>query len=451
LTGINNMPMEEHGFDQHHEHEPLPEMAQGAKEPIDQANKALVDALRVSFWLLKLLMIFAVILYLVTGAFQVKPEEVALVQRFGKVLGTGPLERELQPGFHWAWPYPIDHRIVIPKNRRSLNCEFWYMMTEQEKIQGKSATVGASLVPGKDNFVITSDANILHVSLIVYYRVSDAFDYVRCIENADQPEKFKQPESDLINSLACAAVVKTANLFKVDDLLGPMKGTFTSVVKKNLDNAIRATNCGLELEDVLIKSIVPPRQVEQNFNEVRNAAEQMHGAIQVAEGDQNQRLVQTAGSGYQELIKALELEKKYQDTSDPRLAKTRKNVQHLLDQSTGSVQEILAEAKVYRTRVVESAKADAGYLQALLPEYQKNPRVVLSRLLLGTLETSLKNVRKWYLPKNVDQLRMWIDRDPDELKNPVRNQQTVPPADESTQGPPPGPPQGPPPGGPPGS
>jgi membrane protease subunit HflK len=444
------MAMEEH--DKHQIQKTSNQAVSPAVEPeidqsMDEGNKALVDALQVTFKLLKVLMIVAVIWYIAYGAFQVKPEEVALVKRFGKVVGTGE-ERELKQGLHWAWPYPIDDRIIVRKDKRSANVDFWYMMSEQERATGKSLNVGASLSPGIDSFVITGDANILHVGMIIKYRVIDAYEYISNIENAGNPD-VANPEGTLINDLTSAAVIHAAGQFKVDDLLGGKKEAFSSIIKKYLDNSMRQIDCGLQLEDVLISKIEPPRQVVRDFNEVRNAAEQMHGSIQTALGDREQLLTRTAGQGYQDLIDAIQAEKKLEGGKDAaKLAEARKAAEGLLGQSSGSVQEILNTARSYKTSMVEHAKADAERLQALLPEYQKNSKVVLTRLLLSTYETSLKSVRKWYMPNNVYRLRMQIDRDPDEMKYAQQSQQNgqgqYKTSDEYASPPsmPPGPPAG---------
>jgi membrane protease subunit HflK len=414
-----------------------------ADQPMDEANKALVDALRVTFRLLKLLMIAAVVWYFAYGAFQVKPEEVALIKRFGKIVGVGP-DRELKQGLHWAWPYPIDEVIKVRKDKRTTNVDLWYSMTEQERIQGKSLNVGESLVPARDQYVITGDANILHIGLIVKYRVANAYDYVSTIMNADIPDA-DTPETDLIRTLAYNAIIRSAGQFKVDDLLGSQKDSFSRNVKTIMNQSLESTQSGLQLEDVLINKIDPPRQVVANFNEVRNAAEQMHGLIQTAMGDSEQKMTQTAGQGYQELINAIEIEKRLAMKNDPKLPEAKKQVEKLLEQAGGSAREIMEQSLSYRTKMVKSASADAEYLQALLPEYQKNPKVVLTRLLLATFEQTLPTVRKWYMPKDVYRIRMQIDRDPDELKyakpqdaqNQINNdmQQQQP-----MQGPPPGPP-----------
>ncbi len=388
----------------------------------DQASQALVDALQICFKILKWIMVFVVVMFLFSGAFTVKPEEVALVMRFGKVVGTGP-ERELKPGFHVAWPEPIDRVIKIPKETlRSVDCEFWYYLTEQEKLQGKSGRVGASLVPGKDHAVITADANLLHVNMNIKYRIVDAYDYVKNIYGAEHPENI--PEKSLIKCLADEAIIYSAANFKVDDLIGPKKTSFARMVKDYLDRELLSMECGLKLDEVLIPKIEPPRQVVKYFIDVRNAAEEKHAKIQEAIGDETELLTKTAGTGYQELIKALILEQKYEKTNDPKLPEARKRVRELLAQAGGTVQDILADAKIYKTKVVESARADAEYLQALLPRYQESPNVVLTRLLLSTLEKLLPKVRKWYLPEHVDQARFIIDRDPQELKQQLNEQES---------------------------
>lgn len=440
------MVMEEHGKSMIHDelNSEIVSRNVEADPSMDEANKALVDALQVSFKLLKLLMVAALVWYFAYGAFQVKPEEVALIKRFGKIVGIGP-ERELKQGLHWAWPYPVDEIIKVRKDKRTTNADLWFTMTEQERIQGKSLSAGESLIPGRDEYVITGDANILHVSMIVKYRVADAFDYVSNIPNAELPDMVN-PETDLIRALAENAIIRAAGQYKVDDLLGAQKASFSNLVKKIMDESLASARCGLQLEDVLINKIDPPRQVVTNFNEVRNAAEQMHGMIQTAMGDSEQRMTQTAGQGYRELIAALEEEKALTAKNDPALPEAKKQVEQLLEQAGGSVREIMEKSLSYRTKMVKSAQADAEYLQALLPEYQKNPKVVLTRLLLSTLEQTLPTVRKWYMPKDVYRIRMQLDRDPDELRyaqqqpaqDQMMQQQTpmTPPA--GPMGPPPG-------------
>jgi regulator of protease activity HflC (stomatin/prohibitin superfamily) len=57
----------------------------------------------------------------------------------------------------------------------------------------------------------------------------------------------------------------------------------------------------------------------------------------------------------------------------------------------GAAQERIAEARAYRTEVVETAKANAVYLQRLLPEYRKRPELVIQEIYQDAMEYVLNN------------------------------------------------------------
>jgi len=385
-----------------------------SKPGADAASQALVDALKWCFRLLKVIMIIAVVLYLASGVFRVQPDQVALKLRFGEVLGAGP-ERELKSGLHWSFPWPIESKIIVPKGKlRSVTSEFWYKMTEQEKIRGPSKQVGGTLRPGNDHFVLTGDANILHVNATVRYRIIDAYGYVRNISGAEDPSA--EPERDLIVALADTAIIRAAGKFGVDDLLTVKRGEFSTEVQKYLRESLAELDCGLELEDVLIDNIVPPRQVVRYFIEVRHAAEERREKEKVAQGDAVKLLTETAGEGYPDLVEAIERERRLLAGNEAGLEEARKTTVELLNLASGSVQDILSEAKIYREQLEKAAEADAEYLKNLLPEFQKHPRVLVTRLLLDALEDLLGKVRKSYVYGDLREVRVHIDRDPQELE-----------------------------------
>jgi len=388
----------------------------------ETANQALGEALLFSFRILKILMLFAILFYLGSGIIQVKPDEVAVIQRFGKVVVHGPeAGAELKPGAHWSWPWPIDRVIRVQKGKvRTMPAAYWYKESELEKVQGQSARAGASLVPGMDDYILSGDANIFHLKLIVNYVIVDAYNYLRTFEKSElwdpNTNPDIRPELDLIRAMTDSAVLRSAGQFTIDDLLGAQKTRFIILVKQNLRESLRSVEAGLDIQDVLIEQINPPRQVVDSFNAVRGAYEKQQADIDTARGDAAKLMAQTAGSGYQDLVRAMQKVTDLQKSGDAKLPAAREDLRRQLDQAGGSVQEILAEAKVYKNRVVKSAKADSEYLQALLPKYKENPQVVLTRLLLGMLETTLDKVQKWYIPSGVREIRFSIDRDPAELE-----------------------------------
>jgi hypothetical protein len=102
-------------------------------EDLDAAGRSLSDALRISFAILKVIMIVLVVAFLASGFKTVGPDEKALVLRFGKVRGVGQ-EAILGPGAHWVFPYPIDELVRIPveKNINLAINTFWYRETRDD-------------------------------------------------------------------------------------------------------------------------------------------------------------------------------------------------------------------------------------------------------------------------------------------------------------------------------
>src|SRR5687768_16420766 len=76
-------------------------------------SRALSDALRSSFAIVKILMVGLVILFFFSRIFTVPSQERAIILRLGKPVGTGE-QQLLGPGLHWSFPSPIDEVVRIP-------------------------------------------------------------------------------------------------------------------------------------------------------------------------------------------------------------------------------------------------------------------------------------------------------------------------------------------------
>ena len=92
-------------------------------EQFDAASKSLTDALRLSFAILKVIMVILIVLFLTSGFFQVEPGEEAIVLRLGKIReltkpGMDTPQKVLLEGFWWTWPAPISEVVKIPSNKK---------------------------------------------------------------------------------------------------------------------------------------------------------------------------------------------------------------------------------------------------------------------------------------------------------------------------------------------
>ncbi|HEX7010798.1 MAG TPA: hypothetical protein VF184_12515, partial [Phycisphaeraceae bacterium] len=98
----------EHGHDHH-------------LEELDPAQQSLSDALRVSFLILKAVMVVLLVLYLFSGVFSVtEGQEQAVRLRFGRIVGR-PGQQVYERGWHLGLPYPIERVIKVPVAPRQVS------------------------------------------------------------------------------------------------------------------------------------------------------------------------------------------------------------------------------------------------------------------------------------------------------------------------------------------
>ena len=92
----------------------------------------------------------------------------------------------------------------------------------------------------------------------------------------------------------------------------------------------------------------------------------------------------------------------------------------VLSQLKGTSQEKLADARAYRMRVVETARANAEYLAKMLPQYKKRPELVLQKIYQDAIGEVMENVdEKIFIQpsiSNKQDLRIWISKEPKKLE-----------------------------------
>jgi len=88
-----------------------------------------------------------------------------------------------------------------------------------------------------------------------------------------------------------------------------------------------------------------------------------------------------------------------------------------LSQLGGTSREIIANARAYRTTVVEAARANADYFRKLLPEYRQHPDLVLQRIYQDAVEDIFDNAVEKFIVQSSGggkrkQIRILVNSDP---------------------------------------
>jgi modulator of FtsH protease HflK len=405
-----------------------------AGDEFDAAGKSLSEALRISFIVLKIIMIVLVVVFLASGFRTVEPDEQALVLRFGKICGVGET-RILGPGLKWVFPYPIDKIVKIPvakKQNLPIN-SFWYYQRPDELLPEAKPRAPATLDPVKDGYCITrseeqsqtiaglagSDYHIVHCKWQLTYKIDDPERFFKNTYTDDTKpgqsyaDVIEESIKPLLERLFEDAVVSAMVNYTIDEAISS-QDRIPKHVKKLLQEKLDRIESGIAVVSVQLTDITWPRQVDNAFLASIKASQESQKTISEAKGYAENTLNETAGPIAAQLFETL----KDETTREPVLSAVEGEEKELLwSQLAGQAQEKIAGARAYRTKVVETAKANAEYLQKLLPEYRKRPELVVQKIYQDAMEYILNNVDEKIIIQPTEgakgrEIRVLLNRDP---------------------------------------
>jgi membrane protease subunit HflK len=224
----------------------------------DPGITALGDALRLTFRLLRVVMLLIGIAYLASGVYIVPQHERAFELRFGRPAGVGA-DIVKGPGLHWSWPRPFTEIVRVPAERmRTLESRlFWAAragrfqdMPEIDAEEGE--------------FALTGDANLLNHRWAVRYTISDPYRFTF---------GFVDPEQILRDELNRAALCVSAR-FSIDRALRTDVAGFRDAVEHELRKRATAFDLGVLVHGVDLLDIAPPSAVAEAFGMVTKAAQE---------------------------------------------------------------------------------------------------------------------------------------------------------------------------------
>ena len=283
---------------------------------------------RQGLWILAVLGALA---YAATGFYTVKSNERAIVRRFGR---TQDIIRE--SGLHLGLPYGLDR--VSPVKA-----------TEAKRVGVRMSLADRTLGRKGDPLqaeVLTGDRNLIIVSAVVQYAISDPKGYLFRV--ADVPA--------LVRGVAASELTRMVSGMSVDEVLIEKREIIRTDVRGAIQAVLNRYGVGVRVTSVSFPSggVAPPAEVADAFADVTSARGDRERAKNIAEG-------------YANRIEA---------------------------QSRGEAQRILAEADGYAGELVEKALGDAERFLAEAAELRTHRALTLKRLVLETLEDVLPGMKK---------------------------------------------------------
>jgi modulator of FtsH protease HflK len=278
----------------------------------------------------------AALLWLATGFYTVRPNEVGINMIFGRYVGqTGP-------GLNYNLPYPIGS--VIRPNVTAVN------RTEVGYRPGGPQGRPRDVV--EESLMLTGDGNIIDIDFDALWRVdpSRANNYVFNLQN---------PEGT-IKAVAESAMREVIGRRAIQAVLTTEQASVANEVQEIMQQTLNGYGAGVLVTGVQLQAVVPPPQVREAFYDV-NAAQQDAVRVQNEAGAYASRVVPEA---------------------------------------RGQATRLVQQAEGYREQVVAEAKGQASRFDQIYDAYSKAPDVIRQRIFLETMERVLGGTDKVLIDQN---------------------------------------------------
>lgn len=377
-----------HGHDHHHGNGHGHHDHDHHHDEQDPAQQSLADALRVSFALLKWVMVLLLVAYLFTGIFRVETAQRAVRLQFGKIMGE-PGQQVYGPGWHLGLPYPIEQKILVPIGQRNIdvNQQFWFSAPPGSQGQTIDQMRGGPLNPERDGSLLTGDSNIVHGQFTVSYQISDegVANYVQNVGNL-------QKADDIVRNVAEQAIVAAVAQAQADDLIRSNTEAVSAAAVRRMQEVLDEMETGVVVTTFTMPTSTMPLPVRGASQAVINAESEKASAIEAAKQKATSTLNETAGEAYDELfamVRAYEQARGANDEAeaerllgqiDAALDASEITTEQGLVRIGGRTAETINRAKTERTEIVQSVRAEANRFTQLLEQHRQSPGLVQTQL-----------------------------------------------------------------------
>jgi modulator of FtsH protease HflK len=276
-----------------------------------------------------------VILALQGMIYTVGPDEVGVVQRFGRYVRT------TEPGIHVKLPFGLEKATPV-KVRKIFKEEFGFRTTRP----GVASVYAARKFP-EESLMLTGDLNILDVQWIVQYRINDPFKFVFATRN---------PVNN-VRAMAEVVMRRMVGDYTVDEALTISREEIGAEVQTRLQWIMDEYQTGVTIVTVQLLDVNPPDKVKPAFNEVNEAKQE------------RETMINEAWEAYNKAI--------------PR--------------AEGEARRTIRQAEGYQLDKVNRARGEADRFAVTWEEYKKAPDITRKRLYLETMSGVLPKAKMKYV------------------------------------------------------
>jgi membrane protease subunit HflK len=261
-----------------------------------------------------------------TSVYIVDQTEEAVVTRFGRYHATRG------PGLQFKLPFGIDRQYTV--NVKTVQTEQFGFRTLKTGITSTYSNQTS------ESTMLTGDLNIVEVEWIIQYRIVDPRAWVFNV--MERTRTIQDVSRSAINMLVGDRTIM--------DIMGPERSAIESAGTEFMNETFRGYGLGIDVIAVKLQNIDPPAGVQEAFDDVNKAEQDMNRLIN--EGQQ---------------------------VYNAEIPKAR-----------GERERIVQEAQGYKTERINRANGDVARFNAVYDEYRRAPEVTRQRLYYEMIEEVFK-------------------------------------------------------------
>jgi membrane protease subunit HflK len=275
------------------------------------------------------LLAVAVLAVLFGTFYQVQPEAVGVVMRFGRFVRTS------EPGLHLKVPF-VETVQKVPVQRQ-LKHEFGFRTTDAA-VRSQYSEEDFS----DESVMLTGDLNVAIVEWIVQYRVADPYKFLFKVRNLD----------DTFRAMNEAVMREVVGDRTVTEVLTVGRQEIETRVVEQLQALVTQYEMGITIDQVVLQDVNPPDPVKPSWDAVNQAQQQ------------RDRLINEARAEYNKVV--------------PR--------------AKGEAEQAILQAQGYALDRVNRAQGDSARFKSTYEAYRRAPDVTRRRMHLETMERVLPQV-----------------------------------------------------------
>lgn len=292
--------------------------------------------------------------WLLTGFYQVRNDQVAIIERLGVYLP--PIDGRSSSGLHYHLPWPIDRANIVSVQQQHTLQVNAFNTSPSEYAEFKLALVRERQAPPEvlnalfDPYVITGDRSVVHVELSILFTIRDPIAWLTSVSHeyhqAYDPKAAGDMRNQLFQQIAQRAILAQIAHMPLGKLLQEGRGELQRGVTQSFQQALDDPNPAAQPGDPAMDLGVTIQSVTVSFLDVPDRVR----------------------PAYTNLVNQLQ-------GREVVVTKARTEKDSMVIRARGEQSTLIAEAQAYRERTVQAAQGEVNRFSEVLKQYEKAPEL----------------------------------------------------------------------------